>query len=430
MNAPIRRGLKPSRPFSFLNLRSSARICGSKGLVLPVHQSLHTQPIVILKKRTQSPSSFRNPLILITFFADLASIASPLLAPGHAVKRAKTHRSRSNAKARLSEFFIPSCGEVASSPWAITKVEKNLFPLFLATYANFSIWSQTRTHHTQFEVVMFLHSENLPEDMPDISAVEPETSHPNRNENPFDTEDDQTNEKNSEETEPKEKRNCGKTGATSEAGRSTCSQNARKHGSCSRVLILPNEDHDAWLDLLSRWEAAYLSGNPLVADFVYKTAAAEWQRIRVQKSYDSLLGFVSNPNVYEWQPHDQKQHDLALRYLTTAERRFQREFRMLEQFYTKHGQPAAAPEPTRAEEAAGARAQEDEDLAADDERRKQALDNLKFVNNETGEWVGKDGIVHPPEPGWKPEPIVPGEYPPDHPIHSPKPLFLQRKRRR
>jgi hypothetical protein len=246
---------------------------------------------------------------------------------------------------------------------------------------------------------MFFHSEDLPLDIPDVSAAEPPSS--NQNQNPFATEHD-ANE-NTEENEPKKNRNSGRTGATTESGRATCSQNARKHGSCSRVLILPNEDHDAWLDLLSRWEANYPSDNPLLADFIHKTALAEWQRIRVQNSYDSLLSFVSNPNVYEWQLHDQKQHDLALRYLTTAERRFQREFRMLEQFYTKHGKPAAAAKPTRAEEAAQARAQEDEDLAADVERRKQALEDLKFV---------------------------PGEYPPDHPIHSPKPLFLQRKPRR
>jgi len=273
---------------------------------------------------------------------------------------------------------------------------------------------------------MFYHSEDLPLDIPDFAAAEPPSS--NQNQNPFATEDD-ANE-NTEENEPKEKRNSGRTGATSETGRATCSQNARKHGSCSRVLILPNEDHDAWLDLLSRWEVTYPSDNPLVADFVYKTALAEWQRIRVQNSYNSLLSFVSNPNVFEWQPHEQKQHDLALRYLTTAERRFQREFRMLEQFYTKRGQPPAAPKPTRAEEAATARAEEEEELAADVERRKQAFQDLKFVNNETGEFVDKDGIVHPPPPDWVPAPIVPGEYPPDHPIHSAKPKFLERKRRR
>ena len=35
-----------------------------------------------------------------------------------------------------------------------------------------------------------------------------------------------------------------------------------------------------------------------------------------------------------------------------------------------------------------------------------------------------------PPPDWVPAPIVPGEYPPDHPIHSAKPKFLERKRRR
>ena len=274
---------------------------------------------------------------------------------------------------------------------------------------------------------MFLESENLPEDMPDVSAAEPESSHPS--DHPF-AFDDEAEEKKSEASEPQQKRNCGRTGATTEAGRATCSQNARTHGCCSRVLILPDEIHEEWLELLSRWQATYASENPLVGDFVYKTAVAEWQRIRAQKSYDGLLSFVSDPNVYQWQPHEQKQHDLALRYLTTAERRFQREFRMLEQFYSKHGQPAAERKPTRAEEAAKARAEEEAELAADVERRTQAFENLIFCNNETGEWVGKDGIVQPPPPGWVPAPIVPGEYPPDHPIHLPKPLFLQKKRRR
>ena len=281
---------------------------------------------------------------------------------------------------------------------------------------------------------MFTESEELPQEMPDIPAAAPETPH-HPSDFPF-ADDDEAQEakeanQKSENPEPEPKRNCGHTGATSEAGRATCSQNARKHGSCSRLLILPTEDYNAWLDLLSRWEATYPSENPLVADFVLKTATAEWHRIRVENSYNSLFSFLTNPNVFEWQPHEQKQHDLALRYLTAAERRFQREFRMLEQFYSKHGgQPAGVPKPTRAEESAKARAQEEAELAADVARRKDVLENLKFVNNETGEWFGKDNVVHPPPPGWKPAPIVPGQYPPDHPTHGPKPLFLQKKRSR
>ncbi len=44
---------------------------------------------------------------------------------------------------------------------------------------------------------------------------------------------------------------------------------------------------------------------------------------------------------YNWAPDQIKKYDLSLRYKTAAERAFQREFRLLEQYYKTH-RPAKA----------------------------------------------------------------------------------------
>jgi hypothetical protein len=206
------------------------------------------------------------------------------------------------------------------------------------------------------------------------------------------------------ETVEKEKRNSGRTGPTSSAGRAISSQNALKHGSCSRTLILPDEDYDAWLELLDRWQANYVSDNPLLEDFVLKTAQAEWHRIRCQREFNHyLFGVLDGRHLYEWQDHEKKNFELITRYLTTAERKFQRELRMLEQFYKTHCQPAKP------------KKEEEEELPSEEDDPMPQMDTeirLWFVNNETGERLGPDDKLYPPLPNFKPEPIVPGVYPP------------------
>ena len=136
-----------------------------------------------------------------------------------------------------------------------------------------------------------------------------------------------------------QKRNCGHTGPISEAGKAKIAQNARKHGACSRTLILPGESEKEWRKLFAQWQHNYSAYDPesVIYQFVLKTAQAEWHRLRVQLAYDDFL--VSNPEFMVClMPEPVRKHELLSRYKTTAERAFQREFRLLEQCYKSEKQ--------------------------------------------------------------------------------------------
>ncbi len=133
---------------------------------------------------------------------------------------------------------------------------------------------------------------------------------------------------------PRPKRNCGRTGPTSAFGRATSSRNATRHGLCSETLILSYESEAKWLELLACWLSDYQNpaDNSLLYTFVVKAAQAEWFRQRAQKEYDFFLRNHNDPPMYAWTPQRIKEHDLLTRYVN-AERRFQRDYRTLEQHW-------------------------------------------------------------------------------------------------
>ena len=160
---------------------------------------------------------------------------------------------------------------------------------------------------------------------------------------------------------PRPKRNCGRTGPTSAFGRATSSRNATRHGLCSETLILSYESEAKWLELLACWLSDYQNpaDNSLFYTFVVKAAQAEWFRQRAQKEYDFFLRNHNDPPMYAWTPQRIKEHDLLTRYVTAAERRFQRDYRTLEQHWKSHAkfvpqntksvaQPESEAEATRA----------------------------------------------------------------------------------
>ena len=154
-----------------------------------------------------------------------------------------------------------------------------------------------------------------------------------------------------EQLEP-EKRNCGRTGPTSPEGRATSSKNSTKHGSCSQTLILPHEKEECWLLLLHRWLQTYQPAeDSLLYDFVLKTAQAEWYRMRAQINLDCHECSQPGLSPTHWTPDYIKKHDLFLRYKTTAERGFQRTFRLLEQFCKSHPNEGRPAEPAPAKPA-------------------------------------------------------------------------------
>jgi hypothetical protein len=120
-------------------------------------------------------------------------------------------------------------------------------------------------------------------------------------------------------------------------GRASSSKNATKHGACAQTLILPCESEESWLLLLSRWCQTYQPpAESLLYDFVLKTAQAEWHRIRAERNFESVMALTQGRSPFNWTPDEIKKYDLCLRYKTAAERAFQREFRLLEQFRKLH----------------------------------------------------------------------------------------------
>jgi hypothetical protein len=56
------------------------------------------------------------------------------------------------------------------------------------------------------------------------------------------------------------------------------------------------------------------------------------------------------------------------------------------------------------------------------------MPECRYINSETGESMDDYGNHYPPPPDWKPEPIIPGVYPPDHPASQPWPGEKHRRR--
>jgi hypothetical protein len=185
---------------------------------------------------------------------------------------------------------------------------------------------------------------------------------------------------------------------------------------CATTLIMDNEVEADWLDLLRTWLDGYQNpaDDSLLYTFVLKVAQAEWQRLRVQREYDFHMFAHGTPPIGAWQPDEIKNHDLIVRYLTTAERRVQREYRMLENHWKSHHKPL--PEPKKSAP------------PPDPDPAETPMPEILYVNNDTGESVDDHGNYYPPPPDYVSRPIIPGVYDPDHPAyprHSP-----ERKHRR
>ncbi len=224
----------------------------------------------------------------------------------------------------------------------------------------------------------------------------------------------------------KEKQNCGRTGPTSPEGKAISSRNALRHGCCAKTLILEGEKLEEWIKLCARWEAAYPSEHPLLQDFILKTAQAEWRRIRVLNNFeDFVASHAMTMDTYD--PETRKLYDLKHRYNVAAERTFQREFRMLDHFFKTNCEPKKAEKPKE---------KEPEPEPEDDQPVHDPNKHVyRIYNAETGEYIicGENPpVIYPPEPGWVPRPIIPGQYYPDHPSNwkypgNPKHRFTKDK---
>jgi len=217
------------------------------------------------------------------------------------------------------------------------------------------------------------------------------------------------------------KRNCGRTGPTSNAGLAVAARNATRHGMCARTLILVQESEEDWKMLLNCFLRSY--NNPaedtMLYTFVLKTAQAEWFRLRAVREYDYMFQWMDNQPLPSWHADKEKEHALVLRYLTAAERRFQREYRMLEHHFKTHhraewdAKQAESKAKVKAKaEAEAAKPPQPEPPPEDDDPTK-----IFFVHSQTGERRDAQGNKYPPRPDFKPQPIIPGQFPPNHPAN-------------
>jgi hypothetical protein len=153
----------------------------------------------------------------------------------------------------------------------------------------------------------------------DDTTTEPAAAPPDVEEN---------NSQSPPDQEPPKKRNCGHSGPTSQAGRRKSAMNALKHGATAKTLILHIESEEGWLIVLARWNARYLPcENTLEADFVLRTAQSDWARMRCSRQYDEFIHTTNCASPHTWSPEQIKTHDLMLRYRSSAERSFHREYR-------------------------------------------------------------------------------------------------------
>jgi hypothetical protein len=204
-----------------------------------------------------------------------------------------------------------------------------------------------------------------------------------------------------------EKRNSGHTGPITPEGRAISARNAIRHGMCATTLILAHENEADWLQLLQTWLNGYQNPaeNTLLYNFVLKTAQAEWFRLRAQREYDFFLRNHGHPPITAWTPWELKSHELVTRYLTAAERRFQRDYRLLEHHWKTHHKPL--PELKKAPK----QTEPEPELSKE-------MPDIRFINNETGESCDCFGNDYPPPPNYVSRPIIPGVYDPNHPAYE------------
>jgi hypothetical protein len=122
------------------------------------------------------------------------------------------------------------------------------------------------------------------------------------------------------------------TGPRTPEGKQISSQNATKHGCCSQRLLLPDEDPEEWEALKAGWLQEYNTSSPVFLSLAVQAAEKQWLLLRAQKRFDEVqqLLYDAQPECRLWNEEQCKLHDKFQRYLTTAERAFDRAFRNAE----------------------------------------------------------------------------------------------------
>jgi hypothetical protein len=142
------------------------------------------------------------------------------------------------------------------------------------------------------------------------------------------------------------KRNSGKTGPTTLAGKQTSSRNAETHGLCSKKILIAGENPDDWHYLRNLWFNAYLDPalqpDDLEHQLIQDAAESDWRRRRAVRRFEELEEAFAAKDPLEWTEEEHKQYERFLRYKTTNERAHVRELQALEQ--KRRGRQRAARE--------------------------------------------------------------------------------------
>ncbi len=151
------------------------------------------------------------------------------------------------------------------------------------------------------------------------------------------------------------------TGPTTPEGKSISSQNATKHGVCSRSkLILETESLDDYKALEARWFKAY-NVNPKdpstghEAELIRTAVRADWLSQRADRHYTDLEADLFNqiPNLWDFTENQYKALALAQRYRTananalTRARKALEDYRKNRRAELKAATPKSRPQPKR-----------------------------------------------------------------------------------
>ncbi|HMF77339.1 MAG TPA: hypothetical protein VK604_16895 [Bryobacteraceae bacterium] len=128
------------------------------------------------------------------------------------------------------------------------------------------------------------------------------------------------------------------TGPRTPEGKEISSKNSTKHGCCSKRLLLPGEDPRQWEALKAGWLKEYGSSSPVSSLLISQAAEKQWLLVRAQNRFLEIQQFIydAEPECRLWNEEQCKLYEKFQRYLTTAERAFQRAFQDIERLRRTH----------------------------------------------------------------------------------------------
>jgi hypothetical protein len=117
------------------------------------------------------------------------------------------------------------------------------------------------------------------------------------------------------------------TGPRTAAGKAKSSQNAVRHGCCSKkTVFLDDETPEEWEDLKKECIASYDISTAIGEQLAIEVAEELWQLRRVRRQYDNVVQrlYSQRPNMADWLEEDHQAFSRVQRYATAANRSFQR----------------------------------------------------------------------------------------------------------